>query len=55
MRGDQLARQWRVIRAIEAGPIVLPPDLFRPPIASDRKIRKRIFGDSLCPGERDAY
>jgi hypothetical protein len=55
MRGVQLSRQRRVIRAIEASPIVLPPDPFHPPIASDRKIRKRNFGDSLYPGERDAY
>jgi hypothetical protein len=33
----------------------LTPKLQHPPIESDRKIRKRIFGDSLCPGERDAY
>jgi hypothetical protein len=55
MRADQLSRQWRVIRAIKADPITFPPDLFLPPIASDRKIRKRNFGDSLYPGERDAY
>jgi hypothetical protein len=53
MRADQLSRQWRVTRAIKADPITFPPDSFHPPIVSDRKTRKRILGDSLCPGERE--
>lgn len=44
MQGDQLSRQWRVIRAIEASPIAFPPDLFRFP--------SKFFSSSrLCVSE----
>ena len=61
MRGDQLARQWRVVRTIDAGPIAFPPDLLCFPLksfaswrlcerhfhAETQRSQKRLFGFGL--------
>jgi hypothetical protein len=48
MRGDQLSRQWRVIRAIEASLLAFPPELFCALPAFNTKTGKEKFLASLA-------